>query len=698
MASSGSVSTTGYGGRHLVLSWLQASQSVANNTTTISWTLKGAGSASFSYCYARNFTVVINGVTVLNSQGDSSEVKLYNGTVVGSGSLTIAHNSDGNKSFSVSVTAGIYDWTPNKTGSGTFQLDRIPRISTLSTSDGTLGKSQTLTVTRQSSSFTHTITYTCGLTTGTVVTKSSSTSISWTPPLALASENTTGTAVSLTFAITTYSGDTNIGNSTKTVAYSIPDTIVPKCAIILESVPLITNYYDSTWWNQHPVYIQNVTKVRANVTFTGAYGSTIATSTVKMGNARYSGQSVTMSAPTSYGNVTVTATVVDKRGRTGTVTQTISVLKCPLCKITKLVGERCNSDGTANDRGSYIRVHPAYESGFWNTDYGYDDGKPAITKAYYRKHGNSAWTELFSIEAQKYFPNSLVTDDSIKTKATFQADTETSYEIKLTVYDGFNTATATAQVATAYSIMHWKANGKGLGIGKAAELDDTLDIGMSTKFTGGITPILIESGTDLNDVVLPNFYYGNGVSANFSNFPISSSASNGFCIEVFKSGSSEVKQRLTITRTFIPAQTQVFERIRGMDLSGNIEWSAWVCTFETDSSGTSTDPSLTDYAKKSDLPTKVSQLENDAGYVKANEVLTADALSDYAKKTELPTKTSQLTNNSGYITSADVPTKVSELQNDALYLSGNGSGPLPAGFTIQWSQIRNIPDGTDTAY
>ena len=109
MASSGSVSTTGYGGRHLVLSWSQVSQSVANNTTTISWTLKGAGSASFSYCYARNFTVIINGVTVLNSQGDSSEVKLYNGTIVSSGSLTIAHDSDGNKSFSVSVTAGIYD-------------------------------------------------------------------------------------------------------------------------------------------------------------------------------------------------------------------------------------------------------------------------------------------------------------------------------------------------------------------------------------------------------------------------------------------------------------------------------------------------------------------------------------------------------------------------------------------------------------
>lgn len=51
-----------------------------------------------------------------------------------------------------------------------------------------------------------------------------------------------------------------------------------------------------------------------------------------------------------------------------------------------------------------------------------------------------------------------------------------------------------------------------------------------------------------------------------------------------------------------------------------------------------------------DVPTKVSQLENDA---------------NYATQSEIPTTTSELTNNSGYITIADVPTKVSQLQNDA---------------------------------
>ena len=62
------------------------------------------------------------------------------------------------------------------------------------------------------------------------------------------------------------------------------------------------------------------------------------------------------------------------------------------------------------------------------------------------------------------------------------------------------------------------------------------------------------------------------------------------------------------------------------------------------------EPDLSDYAKLTDIPTvptKVSELENDEGYLKEHQ-----DLSDYAKKTEIPT----------------VPTKVSELENDEGYL------------------------------
>ena len=60
--------------------------------------------------------------------------------------------------------------------------------------------------------------------------------------------------------------------------------------------------------------------------------------------------------------------------------------------------------------------------------------------------------------------------------------------------------------------------------------------------------------------------------------------------------------------------------------------------------------SLVDYAKKSELPTKTSQLTNDSGFLTEHQSLT-----DYAKKSELPSKTSQLTNDSGFIKSSEAP-------------------------------------------
>ena len=90
---------------------------------------------------------------------------------------------------------------------------------------------------------------------------------------------------------------------------------------------------------------------------------------------------------------------------------------------------------------------------------------------------------------------------------------------------------------------------------------------------------------------------------------------------------------------------QKFKTVNGNDIrgEGNIEIKAGV----TSVNGMEGDVVI-------DIPSKVSQLEND---------------SNYATKNELPKKTSELTNDSGYITIADVPTKVSELENDAQYVT-----------------------------
>ncbi len=46
-------------------------------------------------------------------------------------------------------------------------------------------------------------------------------------------------------------------------------------------------------------------------------------------------------------------------------------------------------------------------------------------------------------------------------------------------------------------------------------------------------------------------------------------------------------------------------------------------------------------------------------------------LTDYAKKTDLPTKTTQLINDSGFITNSDIPANVSDLTNDAGYITAD---------------------------
>ncbi|MCQ2232562.1 MAG: hypothetical protein MJZ30_12020 [Paludibacteraceae bacterium] len=107
---------------------------------------------------------------------------------------------------------------------------------------------------------------------------------------------------------------------------------------------------------------------------------------------------------------------------------------------------------------------------------------------------------------------------------------------------------------------------------------------------------------------------------------------------------------------------------------------------------------LRDYVQSKDLkiPTKVSQLENDENFVKKSEMpdvegllsksdaaniyqpkgayLTQNDLSDYALKTSVPTKVSDLTDAQDYAKKSDVkevPVNVSAFQNDANYITAN---------------------------
>ena len=124
MALSGSVSTNKYDERYYELSWT-ATQSIANNTSTIKWTLSAKGDAGSWYA-ERTLKVVIAGQTVYSK---TARVERYDGTVA-TGSLTVTHDNTGNKSFKVNIEAAIYVSSINATAEKTFTLDQIPRYGT----------------------------------------------------------------------------------------------------------------------------------------------------------------------------------------------------------------------------------------------------------------------------------------------------------------------------------------------------------------------------------------------------------------------------------------------------------------------------------------------------------------------------------------------------------------------------------------
>lgn len=322
MATSGSKSIAATSQDTLKFSWWQNSQSITNNTTTIGWKLELIASSSgyISSSAAKDWFVTVNGT----KYSGTNKIGISNNATKtqASGTTTITHNSDGTKTFSYSFSqelaitwSGSYIGTKSGSGSGT--LNTIPRKSTLAANNGTLGTAQTLTVTRQSTSFTHTIAYKCGDVSGTICTKSTSTSISWTPQLSLAEQNKTGTSVSVVFTITTYNGSTSLGSNTKTISCTIPSSVKPTVSFTVED----GKGYLSTYGG----YVQGQSTFKIAITASGSYGSSIESYKTTADDKTYTVASFTSSVISGSGTLTITVTVTDSRGRTNTASKEVTV-------------------------------------------------------------------------------------------------------------------------------------------------------------------------------------------------------------------------------------------------------------------------------------------------------------------------------------------------------------------------------------
>lgn len=203
----------------LRFNWSQSSQSIANNNSVVSWSLQLiASGGSISSSASKSWSVTVNG----SNYSGTNTVGVSNSQTktLASGSTTIAHNADGTKSFSFSFSqqfdinySGV-GWIGTKSGSGNGTLTTIPRTSSVSSTNANIGENITITINRASNSFTHTLTYNFNELTGTITTKTSSTSVSWKLPTSFYAKIPNSRSSWGRIICDTYSGSTKIGSST----------------------------------------------------------------------------------------------------------------------------------------------------------------------------------------------------------------------------------------------------------------------------------------------------------------------------------------------------------------------------------------------------------------------------------------------------------------------------------------------------
>lgn len=326
-----------------------ASQSIADNKSTLALTLYIYCGTGDSYNLdANSCYYTLQGSKVYNpySYGARAWYKL------GSKTITVAHNNMGKGSVVLSAdwhSGFTSSYTPSSlTVSGTVNLPDIPRASSVSASL-TLGSAGTITVNRAVNTFTHTIKLKCGSAAQvTIAEKSTATSITYTPPIEWASQNTAGTTVNITAEVTTYNGNTVVGTVTNTLKASIPASVKPTLSVALSDT---AGYQSAYGW------VQGKSVLKATYTASGSYGSTIVSKALTIGGKAASADGG--NALQNTGTMAVVATVTDSRGRTASVTQniTVNVYSGPgIQDLTFLRGDYSGGTWTDNAMGDDIKL------------------------------------------------------------------------------------------------------------------------------------------------------------------------------------------------------------------------------------------------------------------------------------------------------------------------------------------------------
>ena len=528
MATTGTITESIRTGYQMKLVWTVDSQSVTNNTSTVTAKVQLVSTGS---SYTINSTASKSGsLTINGTKYTFSFTASLSGNqtkTIFTKTVNITHNADGSKTVAFSATAGIEvtlsgTYYGNITASGNGTFNTIPRATTptVSASSVDMGASITINMPRASSDFDHTLTYTFGSATGTIG-SDLGTSRAWTVPLSLASQIPNGTSGTCTITCKTYNGSTLIGTKTVTFTAKVPASVVPTISSVAVADTMTAIY--SFFGNM----VQGKSKPKFTITAAGAYGSTIKSYSTEFETKTYTGSTPTTSVLTGSGTRSAKITVTDSRGRTATTTKTFTALAYTPIKVQPLHANRSDANGTFNDEGAYLTV---------NLEYAIASVGGKNTSGYslqYKEASATSWTTLES--------GAGLTLKKTVTSANAVLNVDKQYQVRLQVTDYFGTVTSNiVSIGTAFTLMDFHSSGTGMAFGMVSQKANAVEFGLPALFNHGETPegsVVLTSNTDCNSLLTSGFYcFSSAVRATLLNMPVTSGSGGLVTIDMGEAG------------------------------------------------------------------------------------------------------------------------------------------------------------------
>ena len=416
----------------------------------------------------------------INIDGSSYNVNssLYTGggqsLFLGEITKRIYHNSDGTRevylSSTVNFNARIKGHYVGEVygGSDTIELDKIPRMSTISdTMDGSreLGAEHIIHIQKQlSGNVTHDVWYVVKWEGGEsgwhyIARDTKDLDLKFTSTTEYVKNQKNSGTMYIDIGCKTYKDGVQVGENTYNPGWHmhVPYSIKP----IIKNIE-ITEADDKT--KGLGVFVENHSKFNVITTAEGNKGSTVKDVKVTVAGQTLWGANATSKEVTGNGNVTVTVAVTDSRDRTSTDTRTVKVEPYALPSILKFSGHRLEQDEKTVTMTRNFKMSSIAEK---NT---------CKWKIERRLVDSSNWTTILEGTDRALNLNALAYD----------VNTNFEYEFRLTITDYYTSSTQSFFVGSSFRLVEFHSSGTGLAVGQIAKRAGFFDINLKTAFHKGI--------------------------------------------------------------------------------------------------------------------------------------------------------------------------------------------------------------------